>query len=450
MPDPKRRRYTENAASTDASPSRPIMHRQGNGPGTPYPYATFSRTSPQRVYHHPGQGTMRRASLPRADEMMRAPPPPYSGAHPSMGPPPRPRMGYAQHRVSSGRPSGHDLSVVLPPLQPINVAHRPDMATYTGPLQSAGLTPHTRINDVQRTPEALPFLAKIETLGQVAAKLPPIMESGVRTAVIAVEGDDPAAAKELADWLGGCLGADKDMNLTVMDGPTGPPAAVQDQGNSKMDALFDSAKQWHAKSRSIHELIASNATASQPLASVERDAQAEGEQGHGDNHRSGVVGPRRLSADSDAMFSDTSSPVLVTPVTAIHSPARKSVLLLRTYSLTACNAYASSIDFGDAYNTHEHWKWTACLWRGIIGPDLTIYIQDAEAGDHSLNNVTMRHDFKTMIVRRVARELVVDREDGNGGGSVASADGVGGLEAGALRRLGFEVGEWIRGFCTRL
>jgi len=117
----------------------------------------------------------------------------------------------------------------------------------------------------------------------------------------------------------------------------------------------------------------------------------------------------------------------------------KAAVLLRTYTLTACNVYASRLQLHDVYSAENHWQWTACLWRGIIGPDLTIYVRSAECWAPGTVGVEVRADMRVMFVHKVSSlESLTTGNDGKGGPR--------GIEAGALRRLGFEVGEWLRNF----
>lgn len=94
----------------------------------------------------------------------------------------------------------------------------------------------------------------------------------------------------------------------------------------------------------------------------------------------------------------------------------------------------------------------ATLWRGIIGPDLTIYVKTVDinapgsgggggpngegmSGREEMNRyggVEIRHDCRAVIVRV---------EKGTGSGNNGT---VGQVEEKTLRRLGFEVLEFVR------
>jgi HMG box factor len=107
----------------------------------------------------------------------------------------------------------------------------------------------------------------------------------------------------------------------------------------------------------------------------------------------------------------------------------------------------------------------ATLWRGIVGPDLTVYVRaldlrgggtaaaaaaaaaggagDREAAEEEMvryGGVECRWDVGAVVVRVGV--------GGGGGGAVRGSGEVGregGAEEKTLRRLGFEVLEWVRG-----
>ena len=68
----------------------------------------------------------------------------------------------------------------------------------------------------------------------------------------------------------------------------------------------------------------------------------------------------------------------------------------------------------------------ATLWRGIVGPDLTIYVKKVDKGELEVKGgVEMRlePDMKAIIVRVLEGERMEEK---------------------TARRLGFEVGEFVR------
>jgi len=81
----------------------------------------------------------------------------------------------------------------------------------------------------------------------------------------------------------------------------------------------------------------------------------------------------------------------------------------------------------------------ATLWRGVVGPDVTVYIKDrnGDVDGHEDAAGTRLGGGTGVEVRLADARAIVVRKMGGGKGS--------GLGEGALRRVGFEVGEWVRG-----
>jgi HMG box factor len=113
---------------------------------------------------------------------------------------------------------------------------------------------------------------------------------------------------------------------------------------------------------------------------------------------------------------------------ASNSPFR--IALVAQYQLTTTDAHACTTPIQDSYAPKDHWQWMASLWRGCIGPDITIYIHECERDEVEKfgdgNPVENRlNDARTLIIRRA--------------GGVSAA-----IEEKALRRVGFEVEEFLR------
>ena len=77
-----------------------------------------------------------------------------------------------------------------------------------------------------------------------------------------------------------------------------------------------------------------------------------------------------------------------TPPTApVTMPARPSLVsaapipiaLIPSYQLSTSNYCAINTAISDSYSPGSHWQWVAALWRGAIGPDVTIAIRGVPA-----------------------------------------------------------------------
>ena len=229
-------------------------------------------------------------------------------------------------------------------------------------------------------------LIKIKVLGRIT---PPLKDPGptspaikIRGAIIAVEGDDVVAVKELAGWLNEFLAKDKEFSPRINDPPKAPG---EDQADVTFEDYLDLIKEWHSKAKDMISYITK----------------------------------RVLSSDSDSdSAKDKNSP------SSQEAPAAKPIVILPTYQLYASDVYTSRIPIQDAYSPTDHWQWMATLWRGTVGPDLTIYVKTLEAKEQPKKLVELNEEVRC---------LTVCREKG------------GSFENSALRRVGFEVSEWVQG-----
>jgi hypothetical protein len=242
---------------------------------------------------------------------------------------------------------------------------------------------------------SMSFMAKVQILGRVAPPFPASDNNKSRATIIAIEGDDPEAARNVTDWLEEFLGREGDMVVKVVDGPKLPESK---DAEVEIPELLRTVAEWHDHGKKTVEQL------------------ARGNKERKDSDSSSQSGS---AGDGEAMEVDSG-----------HGSSRM-VILLRTYTVTAANVFASRLAIRDAYKAADHWQWAATLWRGMVGPDMTVYVKEGDkAEEGGKGGVEIKEEVRVMAVRRFKGS-----ED-NGG--------VEGIEAGALRRLGFEVGEWVR------
>jgi hypothetical protein len=257
--------------------------------------------------------------------------------------------------------------------------------------------------DQSRSVEAMvmsvPYSVKIKVLGRIT---PPLKDPGpsspamqVRGGIIAVEGEDQGAVAELSTWLNDFLARDKEYSPRIAE----PPKEPAGKGDVSFEEYFGLIQEWHGRSKDMIKYITTRVAAS-----------------------SGRGSPASDTDKDDAMHDpDTNTP----PVSPAPAPTPKPVLILPSYQLHASDVYASRIPIQDVYSPMDHWQWMATLWRGTVGPDLTIYIKSGDKEG--------REGGKLVDVNDEVRCMTVVKE---GSGKFAEA---------ALRRVGFEVGEWVRG-----
>ncbi|KAF2446724.1 hypothetical protein P171DRAFT_238165 [Karstenula rhodostoma CBS 690.94] len=307
------------------------------------------------------------------------------------------------------RPDGpyyhHGRRDSLPPLQmrttPPQTATMPPIRTprdiRRGSVDLNLIVPSA--NDQSRSVEAMvmsvPYMVKIKVLGRIT---PPLKEPGpsspavqVRGGIIAVEGEDQTAVAELSTWLNDFLGRDKEYSPRIAE----PPKEPAGKGDVSFEEYFGLIQEWHGRSKEMIKYITTPVAPSSPPKSPASDT------------------------DKDETMKETNTP----PTSP--TPSAKPVLILPSYQLRASDVYASRIPIQDVYSPMDHWQWMATLWRGTVGPDLTIYIKGADKES--------RDGGKLVDVNDEVRCMTVVKE---GSGKFAES---------ALRRVGFEVGEWVRG-----
>lgn len=98
------------------------------------------------------------------------------------------------------------------------------------------------------------------------------------------------------------------------------------------------------------------------------------------------------------------------------------------FSLTLSDRFASAVAITDPYSPVDHWQWMATLWRGIVGPDLVVYVRPMTAEEAARNSGTVEYRAPGVMVVRV----------------VAGAGENNNVDEKTERRLAFEVMEWVR------
>lgn len=98
-----------------------------------------------------------------------------------------------------------------------------------------------------------------------------------------------------------------------------------------------------------------------------------------------------------------------------------SVVLVNRYMVSRSDVAAARLA-ADGLTPLQHWQWCATVWRGCVGPDMTIYINPVpEGGVRSEDAVEVRDSGRIVFVRK---EEGFERRDEK-----------------IVRRLGFEVGK---------
>lgn len=102
-----------------------------------------------------------------------------------------------------------------------------------------------------------------------------------------------------------------------------------------------------------------------------------------------------------------------------------SVVMVNRYMVSRSDVAAARLA-ADGLTPLQHWQWCATLWKGCVGPDMTIYVNSVpEGGVRGSEAVEVRDGGRIVFVRK---EEGVRKE----------------WDEKIVRRLGFEVGEVVR------
>jgi hypothetical protein len=330
------------------------------------------------------------------------------------------RFDYGPPPSNGRRPDGPYYSQYarrdsLPPIQiqhsPPNSASMPPprtplyvRRTSLADMSAASNHPDQSPRSIEETLLHLPYQNKIKLLGRISLPYKdttpgsPVLQ--VRGAIVAIEGDDLTAVKELSEWLNDRLSKDTESSYQPR---IAEPPQLPNEKDVKFEDYLDLIRYWHGRSREMITYITTPAPSpysSQDAAMSDKDSDKS------------TIPDRK---DSATPPSSSLPPQTATSVS-------KPVIIIPTFQLQASIAYASRIPISDAYSMTDHWQWMATLWRGTVGPDLTIYVRSCEK-DAGLKP-EMDDAIRCLTVCR-------DRE-----GKFSEAD---------LRRVGFEVGEFVKG-----
>ena len=312
--------------------------------------------------------------------------------------------------------SFQDENLRLPPIQ-THIAHLKESEANASQSQA---------KSVQAMVMSINAINKIRVLAKIA---PPADNAERRGVVIAVEAQDAKVVQQVTDSLHDTLAEAGRVHIfRLLEAKSGLGEKEDDETNYS---------EYLCQVQSGHQ-----------LSGVLRD------------FINGVPSPTSEAAERAHRYSSPVSPKTV-PVPKTRSSQRAAneaaeadwkksgkgipIAILPRYQLSLSDTYACSVPINDAYSPADHWQWMATLWRGNVGPDLTIAVRPAapetptssDMGKGGGKNgrtgtagtvpsVEVRIDDARAILVRIG-------EDGE-------------VAEGSLRRVGFEVGEWVRSF----
>ncbi|KAH6666470.1 HMG box protein [Plectosphaerella plurivora] len=410
--------YDAMSPSSDAKRRRvyPTGHYQPMPPQPPYPSHAIPRQTRQASTGTPpcpspvyGPGP-----LPGPSSLGR-------GGHGGMAPPPRPPQGPYN---GQGRNSGFDESLRLPPLQaqippPTPTSH--EQQPNSGHPLGLGIV-HPRDpsgRNLEAIIMSIPFINKLKVLDKISPPFAPPnpMSPDIETrgAVIAVESPDPILLEQVGTALHrGLLSLSEIEVKTWVDGHprtpreedsrmSGSSSASSSRKNSHdslalSDMYVDYMQKmvsWHDKSRQIIRHITSR-----PMSPGGRSS----------------MGGRRAS-EGEVI-------VVQGPVIPPATPRLPVALLPNGFSLTISDRHACRIPIADTYAPVDHWQWMATMWRGIVGPDLVVYVKPCLEEELARGSAVELKGNGLMMVKVLQGAVFDEKMD---------------------RRVCFEVVEWLRG-----
>lgn len=241
----------------------------------------------------------------------------------------------------------------------------------------------------------IPYVNKIKVLTKIS---PPLAPPGavspaqeVRGAVIAVEGPDKETLADVGAFINEHLSKDPSCKIRTWGTSASKPTAPQ-----------------------TVDVEMANATSSAALTvdDDEKDPFVDYLAIISEWHKKSLEMTRYITTLPDCSSSDAKGQIM--PI----------ALVPNGFSLSTSDTFALRIPINDSYAPVDHWQWMATLWRGIVGPDLTIYVNKVSRDEmNKMGGVEIRGDCAAIIVRILEGAEMGEK---------------------TARRLGFEVVEFVR------
>jgi len=398
--DSKRRRLAETADSRGMAAIN-TQHLPGYSAGAGGRYVHVDTPVPHQ-----------QSMMPPQHRQMPPPPRPYGGQ------PPKYALSEAAHQAAHASPQhpgpgtkqpGHvanprDPTITLPPLRtaltPATSSAYDQLKfshTQQTPSTAARARPHMGLPNglelTDKTPReqivGLPLHKKLVATTRISLPLPRPEEG--RGAIIAVEGMAGAALRDVSHAVEKALIVCQETVVTSWsnDSEFAEQCAKGESipMSNALATIFKDILTWHRKSDEMTRFVQGESIGDSPARAT-----------HGSRGNS----PR------------TEQNKTKTPV----------ALVKGGYSVTMSELFACATSHDkDAYSPVDHWQWMATLWRGIVGPDLIVYVRMCPKDElEKLKTVEFQKGQGVMMVR-----LPMDGQ----------------LDDATERRLNFEIIEWV-------
>jgi HMG box factor, other len=302
---------------------------------------------------------------------------------------------------------------------------------------------------------SLPVLTKVKMLAMAAPQLatpgpasPPFEVCG---AILAIEGLDSERVTTMTEYLTEELSKNEKFSVKTFSGPPIAKHSKEDLESADYELrgpfeyFLETIGKWHRVSREMCKFITTKPSKNKGLVSATTDTE-DAVVAASSQHATG----RRAEEGSRPAEPEIGSPVsphTIIPTTAnlsIKSPSRVAspdaksskesvpIAIVPRYQLTTVDVAAVSMAITDSYSPNDHWRWLASLWRGCVGPDITIVLRGPGEGaegsgenwDSLSTGVEVRLQGERTVVVRIGSSGEIDEK--------------------VLRRVGFEVEEYLR------
>ncbi|KAI4182096.1 MAG: hypothetical protein LQ348_004901 [Seirophora lacunosa] len=342
-------------------------------------------------------------------------------------------FAFPRRRESLPRPDfmNSPTFVMGPPPRPYSVAHPPDSSLTLPPLHQASAPGNsTQAKSVEAMVMSIPALNKIRMLSKIS---PPLANPGpaspafeTRGLVIAIDGQEAAAVEQITAYLNTVL--TRTYAVKLFQSPLAAEEPNEKITTEETETGITSLGRCHLNmtkyltlSAQLKSFITSHPKASTSTAS------------------SPAISPKSIPVKTTSSELGTPSPTLAEPASLTSAPGASAVpvALVPAYQLTQTDASACRVPIDDNYAPTDHWQWMASMWRGIVGPDVTLAVKAVEEG-----GLEPKSQGKGKSGGGGAGDVDVRLEDSRA--VLVKVEKGGKVAEGALRRVAFEIEEWVR------
>lgn len=309
---------------------------------------------------------------------------------------------------------------------PLSRPQPPPFSLTLAPLQSLSTIlssrPFTPPKPLEAMIFSIPIHNKIRVLSQISPPLaqpkPPSPAYRTRGYVVAIDGPISKSVTQVTNAVFSALTVHHPVR--IFHGPA--PVQSKDlpcKDGDEFQSYLDTISQYHKLSAEITAYITTPASSSSlsTISPISPKAIP-------------LTSPQTRFLSSQQAWQKPNPPPSPQNMPAQWAP----IALLPSYQLSHTDASASRIPITDAYAPVDHWQWMATLWRGIVGPDVTVAIAAPGSSGSSSHGKAIKNISGSVEIRLEDLSSIL----------LSTDDDTGTVVEGALRRVCFELGEWVR------